>query len=76
MARPTAAQRQAQAVLDAREKPARKREEQAHSPGLSTLTGAPGRSVSLATGGHAYDRLLTVDQVSDWLGVPKGTLYQ
>lgn len=23
-----------------------------------------------------YDPLLTIDQVADWLGIPKGTLYQ
>lgn len=76
MARPTAAQRQARAVLDAREKSATERAAQAHSAELSAPTGAPGWSASPSTDGPAYDPLLTVDQVSDWLGVPKGTLYQ
>jgi excisionase family DNA binding protein len=76
MARPTAAQRQARAGLDAREKAATERAEQTHSAELSARTGALGRSASPSTDGPAYDPLLTVDQVSDWLGVPKGTLYQ
>lgn len=76
MARPTAAQRQARQVLDARQKSSATRAERNHSAGLSALTDPPGRSASPATDGPTYDPLLTVDQVSDWLGVPKGTLYQ
>ncbi len=76
MARPTAAQRQARQVLDVRKQPAATRAEQTHSAGFAALTGAPSRPASSTTDGPAYDPLLTVDQVSDWLGVPKGTLYQ
>lgn len=76
MARPTAAQRQARAVIDARSTTATEQTEQGHSTELSAQTGTHGREASPATDSHAYDPLLTVDQVSDWLGVPKGTLYQ
>ena len=73
MARPTAAQRQTQAALTARDQAAAERAERAHSADLSTPTGAHGE---LSPNSPGYDPLLTVDQVSDWLGVPKGTLYQ
>lgn len=76
MARPTAAQRLARAGVDAREKTATARAEQAHTTALSAPTSTPGPATSPSTDGPAYDPLLTVDQVSDWLGVPKGTLYQ
>src|SRR5688572_25925451 len=76
MARPTAAQRQARAVLDARERSATESAVQAHSASLSIPTGVRGRSASPSTDGLTYDPLLTIDEVSDWLGVPKGTLYQ
>jgi len=76
MARPTAAQRQTRAALDAREKSATGLAVQARSATRSTPTGAIGLSAAPSSNGRAYDPLLTVDQVSDWLGVPKGTLYQ
>lgn len=76
MARPTAAQRQAQARLDARETSVAARTEQAHSAQTPGPTGTLSRLATSPTTGRMYDPLLTVDQVSDWLGVPKGTLYQ
>jgi hypothetical protein len=36
----------------------------------------PGGSSQAASATAPYDPLLTIEQVSDWLGVPKGTLYQ
>lgn len=76
MARPTAAQRQARATLDAREKSATGLTEQARSAMRSARTGGVGVLAAPSSDGRVYDPLLTVDQVSDWLGVPKGTLYQ
>lgn len=76
MARPTEAQRQARAVLDARARSHADASERVHSSESSVPTNALGRSAASSTRGRAYDPLLTVDQVSDWLGVPKGTLYQ
>ena len=76
MARPTAAQRLAQAGLDAREKAATTAAEQVRSAASVPPTGAPRSTASPSLDGPVYDPLLTVDQVSDWLGVPKGTLYQ
>lgn len=76
MARPTEAQRQARAILDARAKSHADASERVHSSESSAPTNALGRSAASSTRGHAYDPLLSVDQVSDWLGVPKGTLYQ
>lgn len=74
MARPTAAQKQAQTVLKARDKAAAERAGQAHSAGSPAQTGAP--CGPLSSNSPGYDPLLSVDQVSDWLGIPKGTLYQ
>lgn len=76
MARPTAAQRQTSALLDARATSSLDRGERIPSSGLTTPTGALSRPAASTTHGRAYDPLLTIDQVSDWLGVPKGTLYQ
>lgn len=76
MARPTAAQRQARAVVDARKRSATERAVQAHSGSQLIPTGAPDRAAAPSTNGLKYDPLLTIDEVSDWLGVPKGTLYQ
>lgn len=76
MARPTAAQRQARPALDAREESATGLAEQARSAVLSTRVGGVDLSAARSSDGRVYDPLLTVDQVSDWLGVPKGTLYQ
>ena len=42
----------------------------------SARTGGVGRLAAPLSDDRAYDPLLTVDQVSDWLGIPKGTLYQ
>ena len=64
MARPTAAQRQARITAD---RVSTVREERARDP----------RGIPQATSTTVlYDRLLTIEEVSDWLGVPKGTLYQ
>lgn len=76
MARPTAAQRQARALLDAGEESAAERAEPAHSAEVSAARTLLGRQAATPTSGRLYDPLLTVEQVSDWLGVPKGTLYQ
>ena len=64
MARPTAAQKQARNTA---ERSGTARDEQAWEP-----RGIP----QAASETPAYDPLLTIEQVSDWLGVPKGTLYQ
>ena len=62
MARPTAANRQARTTA---KRVATAREEQAWEPGgMSNAVSVP------------YDPLLTIEQVSHWLGIPKGTLYQ
>lgn len=63
MARPTAAQKQARRTA---ERPGTARDEQAWEP----------RARSQVVSAAPYDPLLTIEQVSDWLGVPKGTLYQ
>jgi excisionase family DNA binding protein len=64
MARPTAATKQARTTAErARKAP----DEHAWQPRNATP------AVSATT---PYDPLLTIEQVSDWLGVPKGTLYQ
>jgi excisionase family DNA binding protein len=64
MARPSAAQRQARIPADCvssgRAEPCPAPSEPARSPSVTTR----------------YDPLLTIDEVSHWLGVPKGTLYQ
>jgi len=64
MTRPSATQRQARNTA---ERVSTERDEQAHKP-----IGIP-QATSTAT---LCDPLLTIDEVSDWLGVPKGTLYQ
>lgn len=64
MARPTAAQKQARITA---ERPGAARDEQAWEP--------RGRSPAVSATAP-YDPLLTIEQVADWLGVPKGTLYQ
>jgi len=64
MARPTAAQKQARITA---ERAGTARDEQAWEL----------RRISQAASATApYDPLLTIEQVSDWLGVPKGTLYE
>lgn len=64
MARPTAAQKQARITA---ERARTARDGQPWEP----------RAISQVESATApYDPLLTIEQVSDWLGVPKGTLYQ
>lgn len=63
MARPTAASKQARQVAErARES----RDTSASGPAATT-------ELSMVA---AYDPLLTIDEVSAWLGIPRGTLYQ
>jgi excisionase family DNA binding protein len=64
MARPTAATRQARITA---ERANRARNERQREPGAV-------RRASLTT--EPFDPLLTIEQVSLWLCVPKGTLYQ
>ena len=64
MAQPTAAQRQAR---DAAE-----RIRVTRAPDADRQTQSP--TLSVATAG--YDPLLTIEEVSLWLGIPRGTLYQ
>jgi excisionase family DNA binding protein len=64
MARPTAAHRQAR---EAAERARATRDTRANGP-----TETP--ALSMASTG--YDPLLTIDEVSAWLGIPRGTLYQ
>lgn len=64
MARPTAAQKQArQAAERARNAPDVRASGQAQVPPLSMVPAG-------------YDPLLTIEEVSEWLGIPRGTLYQ
>lgn len=64
MVRPTAAQKQARIAA---EWTTRSRD---MHPGESAEITPPASATAL------YDPLLTIEQVSDWLCVPKGTLYQ
>jgi excisionase family DNA binding protein len=64
MVRPTAAQRQ---TREAAERVRRTRTADAQQQ-------TPTASLSVATAGH--DPLLTIEEVSVWLGIPRGTLYQ
>ena len=64
MARPTAAQRQARETA---ERVRRTRNADAERQTQTT-------ALSVATAG--YDPLLTIEEVSVWLGIPRGTLYQ
>lgn len=61
MARPTAAQKQTR--ITARESGDDHADEPRRIPQSTSAT-------------MPYDPLLTIEQVSEWLGVPKGTLYQ
>jgi excisionase family DNA binding protein len=64
MTRPTAAKKQTSITA---KRASTARDEQAWEPsGISEAASATA----------PYDPLLTIEQVSDWLGVPKGTLYQ
>lgn len=64
MARPTAAKTQARIAADR------------VSTAGNGQAWEPGGISQAASATVPYDPLLTIDQVSDWLGVPKGTLYQ
>jgi len=50
--------------------------EETRSAALRLPTGEPPLATSISAERPPFDPLLTIDQVSDWLGVPKGTLYQ
>lgn len=63
MARPTAAHRQARETAE--------RARALRDTPAERAAGA--RELSVVTG---YDPLLTIDEVSKWLGIPRGTLYQ
>ena len=64
MARPTAARRQAREAAD-RARTTR-----------DTRIDGPTESPALSMVSTCYDPLLTIEEVSDWLGIPRGTLYQ
>ena len=64
MARPTAAHRQAREAAD-RARTTR-----------DTRTDGPTETPALSMVTSGYDPLLTIEEVSDWLGIPRGTLYQ
>jgi excisionase family DNA binding protein len=64
MARPTAAHKQAHEA-----------EEDAHRV-RGTRTDASGVTAALTVATAGYDPLLTIEEVSQWLGIPRGTLYQ
>jgi len=64
MARPTAAEKQSKT---ANERARTARDMRAWRPGGES------KATPATT---PYDPLLTIEQVADWLGVPKGTLYQ
>lgn len=64
MARPTAAQKQARHAAE--------RAQNAPSAPVNGDEQAPPLSMVPA----GYDPLLTIEEVSDWLGIPRGTLYQ
>lgn len=64
MARPTAAQKQAR---EAAERARNSRDTRADGQPVAT-------TLSMITAG--YDPLLTIEEVSEWLGIPRGTLYQ
>lgn len=64
MARPTAAQKQAR----------RSAERTRSAPNEPVNGQAQGSPLSMVPAG--YDPLLTIEEVSDWLGIPRGTLYQ
>ena len=62
MARPTAAQKQAREATE-RARKGRDTRGKVEAPALSMVTAG-------------YDPLLTIEDVSEWLGIPRGTLYQ
>lgn len=64
MARPTAARKQAHEAT-----------EDAHSA-RDTRADASGKTSALTAATAGYDPLLTIEEVSQWLGIPRGTLYQ
>lgn len=64
MARPTAATKQARIAA----------QRVATAPDVPAWE--PGGISPAESATAPYDPLLTIEQVSDWLGVPKGTLYQ
>ena len=64
MARPTAAHKQA------REAAAR-----ARAP-RDTRANGPTETPALSMVPTGYDPLLSIEEVSEWLGIPRGTLYQ
>ena len=64
MARPTAARKQARIAAE--------RASSAHDELARDPSAIPHTTSATAL----YDPLLTIEQVSEWLGVPKGTLYQ
>ena len=64
MARPTAARKQARIAAE--------RASSAHDELCRDPSAIPRPMAATAL----YDPLLTIEQVSEWLGVPKGTLYQ
>ena len=64
MTRPTAAHKQAREAAErARATRDARADGQTRTPAMSMVS----------TG---YDPLLTIEEVSDWLGIPRGTLYQ
>ena len=64
MPRPTAAQKQAREASErARNARDTRADRQVEAPAMSIVTAG-------------YDPLLTIDEVSEWLGIPRGTLYQ
>jgi excisionase family DNA binding protein len=64
MARPTAAHKQA-----------REAAERARTT-RDTRADGPPETPALSMVATSYDPLLTIEEVSDWLGIPRGTLYQ